>query len=94
MEDNIPEMTLLIESMNGAFTTESAVTNLGTDYEMSDEENSKHDEQIKFVFEDQFKQWINQYLAHAGYTPNHNGLTEFEGLIKICVVKQNLDEYC
>lgn len=52
MEDNIPEMTLLIESMNGAFTTESAVTNLGTDYEMSDEENSNHDEQIKFVFED------------------------------------------
>ncbi|WP_157684518.1 hypothetical protein [Cytobacillus praedii] len=52
MEDNIPEMTLLIESMNGAFTTESAVINLGTDYEMSDEENSNHDEEIKFVFED------------------------------------------
>lgn len=52
MEDNIPEMTLLIESMNGAFTTESAVTNFGTDYEMSDEENSMHFEQIKFAFED------------------------------------------
>lgn len=51
-DHNIPEMALLIESMNGAYTTESIVTNSEIDQEMNDEESIKAVDEIKFSFED------------------------------------------
>lgn len=51
-DHNIPEMALLLESMNGAFTTESIVTNSSTEYGITEEDTSRDDEQIYFRFED------------------------------------------
>ncbi|WP_313799283.1 hypothetical protein [Cytobacillus sp.] len=45
-DHNIPELTLLLESMNGAFTTESIVTNSMTEYDITAEDTSSNDEYI------------------------------------------------
>ncbi|WP_180968287.1 hypothetical protein [Cytobacillus massiliigabonensis] len=51
-DQNIPEMALLLESMNGAYTTESIVTNSVNDYDMNDEENSTKIDVNNYLFED------------------------------------------
>lgn len=49
---NIPEMALLLESMNGAFTTESIVTNSGEDHSLSDRKENIELHTINSIFED------------------------------------------
>ncbi|MBP2239731.1 hypothetical protein J2Z40_000284 [Cytobacillus eiseniae] len=52
VERNIPEMALLLESVNGAYTTDSIVTNSVNESDITSEYPSNGLKRLRDIFED------------------------------------------
>ena len=52
VENSIPDMALLLESMNGSYTTESIVTNSRPEWSLSEEHNTLDIKSLTDIYED------------------------------------------